>query len=413
MNMLLSEYSIDNSPMNKIIISVIFLSYLSLSTHAQVTAPKFGKGLVNIMAADSTFSMKFGLRFQNLMVVTLTENEEGAFSDPQANFLIRRARFKFDGYAYSPKLKYKFEVGLSNRDQSGGGTTDFSNAPRYILDAFIEYNFYKNWYIKFGQGKLPGNRERVISSGNLQFVDRSRVNSRYNIDRDFGLFLTHINTFGKDFILKKIAVFSMGEGRNVTSGNRGGFDYTFRAEALPFGKFESKGDYVGSSIKRESSPKLSVGVSYDINVRAGKTRAQNGSFINVSDEENLKTLNTLFIDLMFKYQGLSIMAEYADKKAADDNPVVIEDFNEIATYYTGTGLNVQAGYMFDNNIELAARYTTITPDEVVDQGDKRYTLGLSKFIVGHKLKLQSDITFRDRETSSDQMIYRAQMDLHF
>ncbi len=395
---------------------IIASCFLCASYAQSVTAPKFGKGLINIMAADSTFSMKFGMRFQNLVTSTWTKEDEelgGSFANPETNFLIRRARFKFDGYAYTPKLKYKFEVGLSNRDQSGGGTSEFSNAPRYILDAWVQYQFNKNWAVKFGQGKLPGNRERVISSGNLQFVDRSRVNSRYNIDRDFGLHIIHTANPSGNIYTKLIAVVYQGEGRNVTAGNVGGLGYTFRGEILPFGKFASKGDYIGSSIKRESSPKLSLGVSYDVNKRAGKDRGQNGSFITVSDEDNLLDLNTVFVDLMFKYQGFSVMAEFADKKSSGDTPQVIENGAIIDTYYTGSGISMQAGYMFANNYEIAARYTAITPEEVVDQKDNRYTLGLNKFIVGHKLKLQTDVTYRDREFSNDQLTYRLQMDLHF
>lgn len=389
--------------------------FLVMSNAQSVTAPKFGKGLINIMATDSTFSMKFGMRFQNLVTTTWTKQSEldDSFSDPQTNFLVRRSRFKFDGFAYTPKLKYKFEVGLSNRDQSGGGTSEYSNSPRYILDAWVQYQINKNWAVKFGQGKLPGNRERVISSGNLQFVDRSRLNSRYNIDRDFGLHLIHTANPSGDLLTKLIAVVYQGEGRNVTSGNVGGLGYTLRGEVLPFGKFSSKGDYIGSSIKREGTPKLSIGVSFDVNKNAGKSRGQNGSFIPVSNEDNLKTLSTLFADLMFKYQGFSVMAEYADKSATDDNPIVTEENTFVGTYYTGSGLSMQAGYMFDNNYEFAVRYTTISPDEEVDQQDNRYTLGLNKYIVGHKLKIQTDITYRDRETSNDQLIYRLQMDLHF
>ncbi len=399
--------------MNKTLLTSVLTALFFVTVEAQITAPKFGKGVFNIVSADSTFTMKFGMRFQNLMVLEFSEDADSDFGDVEANFLIRRARFKFDGYAYTPKLKYKFEVGLSNRDMSGGGSSEFSNSPRFILDAWIEYNFAKHWYIKFGQGKLPGNRERVISSGNLQFVDRSRVNSRYNIDRDFGIHITHKQTLGQEFIVKNILAVTMGEGRNVTAGNRGGLDYTYRAEILPFGSFASKGDYVGSAIKRESSPKLSIGASYDINDRAGKNRGQNGSFIEVADEDNLRTLSTLFIDLMFKYQGWSVMAEYADKQANDDNPQIFENEELVDTYFTGNGLNVQAGYMFPNNVEIAARYTDVNPDEIVDQGDDRYTLGLSKFFVGHKLKLQTDFTYRNREVSSDELVYRLQMDLHF
>ena len=37
-----------------------------------------------------------------------------------------------------------------------------------ILDAYLKWNFYKNFEIWAGQTKLRGNRERVISSQNLQ-----------------------------------------------------------------------------------------------------------------------------------------------------------------------------------------------------------------------------------------------------
>ena len=106
--------------------------------------------------------------------------------DMTSNWLIRRSRLKFSGFAYSPKVKYKIELGLSNRDH-GGESIHTNNTSNLILDAFLRWNFYKNMEVWIGQTKLPGNRERVISSQKLQFVDRSLVNSRYNIDRDMGI----------------------------------------------------------------------------------------------------------------------------------------------------------------------------------------------------------------------------------
>jgi hypothetical protein len=35
----------------------------------------------------------------------------------------------------------------------------------------------KNWTIGFGQTKLPGNNQRVVSSGSLEFTDRTINNS--------------------------------------------------------------------------------------------------------------------------------------------------------------------------------------------------------------------------------------------
>jgi hypothetical protein len=57
--------------------------------------------------------------------------------------------------------------------------------------------FYKPTGHWFGQTKLPGNNQRVVSSGSLEFTDRTINNSRFNIDRDFGLFLDYSHVKAK------------------------------------------------------------------------------------------------------------------------------------------------------------------------------------------------------------------------
>ena len=196
---------------------------------------------------------------------------DGDFEKAESSFLVRRARLKFGGFAFSPKLTYKLELGLSNRD-IGGASEYTNNAPRYILDAVVKWNFYKNFSLWAGQTKLPGNRERVISSGNLQFVDRSKLNSNFNIDRDMGLQIRHHFNLSDKFLVRDMFSISQGEGRNVTTGNLGGHQYTARVEILPFGKFTGKGDYSGSDLKREQTPKFSLGATYNFNDKAVKDK---------------------------------------------------------------------------------------------------------------------------------------------
>ncbi|MFT6336997.1 MAG: hypothetical protein ACJATI_003758 [Halioglobus sp.] len=314
------------------------------------------------------------------------------------------------------------EFGLSNRDIGKGIGSEFNKAANVILDAHVTWNFYKGFSIRFGQGKLPGNRERVISSANLQFVDRSRLNSRFNLDRDVGLMMVHKHKIAGDFILIEKVAMSQGEGRNVTGGHFEGYEYTFRLEALPFGSFQSKGDYVSSAIKREPTPKLALGFTYDINNNAVRERGNLGNFIVDNGSYTGKTLNSFHADLMFKYQGLSVMAEYATRETEDGDPIVLsaDGITAIGEFFTGSALNVQAGYMFKNNYEIAARVTTVTPDLEIDSDDTRYTLGLSKFVVGHNLKIQTDFTYRSVttqgdvvDTKDDQFIWRTQFELQF
>jgi len=403
----------------KLKFTFIAICLFAISTlFAQETAtPKFGKGLFNLVGKDSTWTMKIGTRFQFLATNLMQEGE-----NPYSSFLIRRARLKFDGYAVSPKLKYKIELGLSNRDMSG--VSQFTgNTPRYVMDAVLKYNFYQNFELWVGQTKLPGNRERVISSANMQQVDRSILNGRFNIDRDIGFQLRHhFNPFG-NFIVKEIIAVSQGEGRNVVTGNVGGHQYTGRLEFLPMGNFTGKGDYSGSDLKREQTPKLAIGLTYDHNNNAVRNRSNQGSymFIDGTDDDGPKgrffetNINTLFIDAMFKYKGLSIMAEYADRDAKDaiaknSDGSVTGDVVQI-----GKGLNIQSGYLFKNNWEVSGRYSTVELDKNITgvMPENQYTFGVSRYIVGHSLKVQTDISLIDIANQGDQYLYRLQFDIHF
>lgn len=396
----------------KLVLSLLVFMLLSTSLKAQdKTENKFGKG-IQVIAIDSSFAMKFSARFQSLYLGEYNYETE-KYND---GFLIRRARLKFDGFAYHPSLVYKIELGLSNRDHGGGNIEEAGFSPRIILDAVLKWNFHNNWSLWFGQTKLPGNRERVVSSQKLQFVDRSLVNSRFNIDRDIGIQLRHKNKIGAIGVMKQMFSVSIGEGRDIIVPNIGGYDYTARLEYLPFGEFKSKGDYFSSDLSREVKPKLALGVSYDINKGAARQRGQLGRFMFNGDGTIVNNdLSTVFIDAMFKYDGFSFLGEYANKVGADDVFAIRQDLSTIK-YVTGNGLNLQVGYLFKNNFEVATRYTTVSPDKVDFSGltkEDQYTLGFSKYVVGHSLKVQSDIVYAERFTSSDRLYYRFQVEIAF
>ncbi|MGC1632975.1 MAG: porin [Gelidibacter sp.] len=387
---------------------------LFFTTNAQETdAPKFGNGILNLKGIDSTWSMKIGMQLQ-FQGMAQWEEQNSGFSDLESNFLIRRARLKMDGFAYSPKLTYKIALGLSNRDMSGASIYT-SNAPRYILDAVMKWNFYDNFELWFGQTKLPGNREHTISSTNLQFVDRSLLDNNFTIDRDLGIQLRHHFKLSEKFIIKEAFALSQGEGRNVTTGNLGGFQYSSQLELLPFGEFTKKGDYVGGDVYRENTPKLAFAISYDFNNDAVKTRSNQGSYMVTDTGLHKSDISTLVVDAMFKYQGFSFMGEYAHRAASD--PLATNSDGSLTgnAVNVGSGLNLQLGYLFVNNWEVSGRYTNIDLDNEGVGRDLRnqYTLGVSRYIVGHKLKVQTDMSYLAMNTSSDQLMWRLQFAIDF
>lgn len=388
---------------------------LSCGLHAQVQDYEFGKGL-RYTAKDSSFSIKFGFRFQTLFSNkwTVSGDNLGKIEENNSSIRIRRSRFKFDGYALTPKLQYKFELGLANQDISHSNPAMFGAGGNIVMDAYLKWNFYRGFSLQAGQGKLPGNRERVVSSANMQLVDRSLLNSYFNLDRDIGIALHHKGRIGQQFGTRLIAAVSQGEGRNVIAGNTGGYQYTFRGELLPFGDFHDKGDYVGSAIYREEKPKLSIGFTFDANMGASRTRGNLGSFM-VSPHDNYKDLLTGFCDMMFKYQGFSFMGEYAIRRTSDGSPRLYDrDLNHLGTYYTGAGLNLQAGYMFRKQYEIAGRFGHIVPQNtVVGVQENEYVIGFSKYLKGHSLKVQTDCGYIQRADTDDAFFWRVQMDIHF
>ena len=373
-----------------IVLVILFYSVFTETLSAQTA-----------QTAQTTSTMNFTGRIQNLGLVEMQGSEI------ETNLLVRRARLKFEGVAISPKFQYKVELGLTNRDH-GSPIPQTKNSARMILDAVVKYEICANTHLWFGQTKLPGNRERVISSAKLQFVDRSLLNSNYNIDRDMG-FQLHQKFDVGNMVAKAIVSISQGEGRNITTGNDGGFDYTGRVELLPFGAFSSKGDYFGSDLKREAEPKLALGLTYDYNDQASRERGNTGSFLSQT-----RTLSTIFADMMFKYNGFSVMAEYAIK-SSDESPVFVDEVDGLEyNFTTGSALNFQLGYLLQSDWELAARYTSVTPEYIQAEDDvSMYTLGISKYIDGHNLKVQSDFSMVLEGQMEETYLARLQFELSF
>ena len=97
------------------LVSVFVLMFIVQGASAQYNPQKFGKG-INVVGKDSTFTMRFGIRFQSLMSANwdVRDDDFGYVGDLSSNFLIRRSRFKFDGYAFTPKLKLIYGLIMVN-----------------------------------------------------------------------------------------------------------------------------------------------------------------------------------------------------------------------------------------------------------------------------------------------------------
>ncbi len=334
------------------------------------------------ISKDSLFRLNLRFRMQNRFGLRTESGED--LSIEQTDFRVRRMRLRLDGFVLSPKIQYYVQLGFSKSDMDLDGGT-FAQP---IRDAIIYYYFNPNFYIGFGQAKLPGNRERVVSSGNLQFVDRSIANGVFTLDRDFGFFAYYtIPSKGKAKYQLKGAV-STGEGRNPSPGDNG-LSYTGRFEFLPFGKFKNGGDYSEGDLEFETKPKLSLALTLNSNQNGSRARGQLGPDLYEKRDQQV-----LIVDAMFKYRGWGVLAEYFQRNSPD--PITQNALGATRVVWMGKGHNLQVSKMISAKSELAFRYAEVKPDEKIkpyeSQGDE-VTLGFSRYLNGHRIKLQGNFGY--------------------
>ena len=121
------------------------------------------------------------------------------------------------------------------------------------------------------------------------------------------------------------------------------------------------------------------------------------------------------MDAMFKFKGFSLMAEYADRDAKDPFAKNSDGTLTGDIIQVGSGFNLQSGYLLSKTVEVSARYTNISLDKnITGKGaENQYTLGLSKYVYGHSLKVQTDVSYTDIGFKTNQLLFRLQVDIHF
>ncbi|SEA80215.1 Phosphate-selective porin O and P [Flavobacterium gillisiae] len=332
---------------------------------------------------DSLFQVNIGFRVQSRIGYGKEDGESGVVEGE-----IRRMRLKLDGFVYNPKFGYKVELGFSARDI---GTVVVGNSGNVILDGVLFYKATPHFTIGFGQTKLPGNNQRVISSNSLELTDRSINNSKFNIDRDFGVFLDYSKGSPEHFSYSLKGAITKGEGRNWVKTKDDGIALTGKVELFPLGAFTKNGSNFEADLMREKTLKWMVSGAFSQNNNALRSQGQLGSSLYES-----RTLQSLFFDTMLKYNGWAASAAYMSRMA--DNPITVNplDITKKQAVYVGHGIDTQLSYLFPSDYQIIGRFSTQKVDadiQTISPNVDEYTIGLSKYIFGHKVKVQGEFSY--------------------
>jgi len=338
-----------------------------------------GRGL-EINSDDDEFQLRIRLRVQFLYTLAkgdLGPRESNEFEDLRNDFRIRRARIIFQGHAFGKNNKYKFQIDPLRPDN-------------VVLDYYLDFTQHRDVEVRIGQYKISSNRQRVISSGNLQMVDRSAVSAEFSLDRDIG-----IDVRSRDFLglnrMRYVLGISSGQGINNFHFQDFGMVYLVRLEYLPLGIFE---DYSEVDFDR-TGPRLSIGATYAYFLHAEKLLGMVGPLFADGGTANYQFG---YADVMFKARGFSMLSEFALRngvRIVGDNTDPNGDPVAPTLPSNGWGWMAQAGYLIPKiRLEFAGRGSIIRPTglETSLQSRNGVTFSASWYFFQHPFKIQADVS---------------------
>ena len=399
----------------------VFLCATLLSANAygqntQLETYKLGEGL--------NFSHENGtkIRFTGYLQPYMDSKQYTDLDDnsTQNRFRLRRARFRLDGNLKNERFKYRFAFDLSGTSEAGDVTSN------YLLDAFVSYDVTSRIKATFGQrSTYTDNRELFMTSNTLQLVERSRVTSAFASIREFGLFVQGNFRTGRGSYLRPYFVLTNGDGGNVLGKDHGGLKIGGRIDFLPFGLFTNKGQFRQADVMRETAPKLDIGTHFSHNNGMSSRRGRGSGdiiYLNELGEESLPDYTKIGVDLLFKYNGFSTLAEYIKTAATVPDDITqrvrnngtysstfeVNGLQDVENYVKGRMMlgeayNIQMGYLFKNGFSIDGRYTHLIADEhsflnnaTFYNRPNYYSIGLSKYLSrNYGAKIQASWTYID------------------
>jgi hypothetical protein len=337
----------------------------------------FGEG-AGVESVDGSFGMNLRARAQVRSTVAVPDAEG---DDPTADFQIRRMRVVLDAHGWDKLVSLRVQLAFATPDLD-------PVAPSAVRDAFITLAPLRSLKLRAGQMKVPFGRQRVVSSGNLQMVDRSLVTAELNLDRDVGITLFSDDLGGLNGLLGyQVGVFG-GDGRNRVSGGYG-LLYAGRLAVRPVGG--ERGDDLDEVDFNHGKPRLQLGISGAFNHRTDRERSTIGTVFRTGPWADYAHAGA---DTSFKYRGLSLTGEFFLRHALESRHTVQEEGVSVTDVAReGYGGFFQAGKMLTERLELSSRVgvTQAMGDKPSSfKSEREVGGGVSYYVKKHALKVQAD-----------------------
>ena len=342
---------------------------------ALLDAQGFTAGWTNgkflIQSEDGNFVVNPQFWFQARYV--LNHRDEDA-ADPvdgrpstESGFEIRRMKLLFDGNAFTPNLKYRFQF---NTNRSTGNA--------FLEDCYVSYRFSDSWAVKLGQYKEPTFHEELMSDVRQLAAERSLVNFTLGggvTDRVQGVALIYDK--GADAPFRAEAGFTDGPNSKNTNFQDGGGNAFFNQASPDFGLYGRAEYKVFGDWKNYEDFTALGNTGQLLVVGGGASYAQNGN-------SNL-LLHT--IDAQYEVGPLGLYAAYLGTYSDSDATGSVYD----------AGILLQAAYLFTSKWEVFGRFEYMSLDSAQGVGNDAdftvLTAGVNYYMRKHNAKFTLDAMY--------------------
>jgi len=278
-----------------------------------------------------------------------------------SSFDIRSIRPYWKGSLIDGKLKYKLLLGFEKN------SSDIA-----VLDACGDYKISDMLIIRFGQFKVPFDRQFLTPLGAMQFIERG-VGGLKPFKRDRGV--TIRGNITKVFLTYDFGIFN---GTGITKN--------FNAKNIS-GENKQKHIFAG---RVTINPQGEYGYKLALPDEADEFRTTAG-FGFATGQQNNDTTDavTYCFDVAVRNKGFTAMFEYQNKHI---------EFPIKKT--TTTGITVQAGYFILPKLEPVGRYS----NQKIKNGTttNEMTFGFNYYFAKNNAKLQLNYTLLENDYTSDE-----------
>jgi phosphate-selective porin OprO/OprP len=399
-----------------------------------------------IKSTDEKFLMRFNglMQFRWTQYATQSRNRyllPRFERDDRSGFDLNRVRFTLSGNVYSPDLTYYLQL-------AGDASAAYDAGIAY---AWVNYRFADEFQMKFGIFDLSSTRNTFNDDAIQHFVDRPLFDAVYSFGTGLGV------RFWGQLLDKRMEYYldvanSTSDGENTAIGRTITPDPPERDNnpAILFrAVWHALGDDPATLWADEcdmaccAQPALDFGFHYAFNDDQGDVATTRlpiplpgGPGVGGYGLTTINgtQINQFGVDTAFKWQGFSVIGEYAlrlvDPRRAYRAPytpfsLLTGEESTVAQH----GAVLSAGYFLpipglEKKLELVARVGGISALAENQEGSWEYAAGLNYYIRGHNVKLQTDVTkiYEVPITSSysslanvndDALIFRVQLQVSF